>query len=82
MAEVGLFDAKSRLSELVERALAGESVVITRRGVPAVRLVPVDDAVDRAAAGRALVETIRREREGRTLGPDLTIRQLIDEGRR
>ena len=82
MAEVGLFDAKSRLSELVERALAGESVVITRRGVPAVRLVPVDEAVDRAAAGRALVETIRREREGRTLGPDLTIRQLIDEGRR
>ena len=82
MAEVGLFDAKSRLSELVERALAGESVVITRRGVPAVRLVPVDDAADRAAAGRALVETIRREREGRTLGPDLTIRQLIDEGRR
>jgi prevent-host-death family protein len=82
MAEVGLFDAKSRLSELVERALAGESVVITRRGVPAVRLVPVDEAVDRAAAGRALVETIRRERTGRTLGPDLTIRQLIDEGRR
>ncbi len=82
MAEIGLFDAKSRLSELVERALAGESVVITRRGVPAVRLVPVDEAVDRAAAGRALLETIRRERAGRTLGPDLTIRQLIDEGRR
>lgn len=40
MAEFGMHKAKTHLSELVERALDGEEVVITRRGVPAVKLVP------------------------------------------
>jgi antitoxin (DNA-binding transcriptional repressor) of toxin-antitoxin stability system len=40
--------AKTHLSQLVERALAGEEIVLTRRGEPAVRLVP-----ERAAGGIA-----------------------------
>ncbi len=40
--------AKTHLSQLVERALAGEEIVLTRRGEPAVRLVP-----ERGAAGFA-----------------------------
>lgn len=35
-----MHDAKTNLSQLVERALDGEEIVITRRGEPAVRLVP------------------------------------------
>jgi prevent-host-death family protein len=81
MTEVGVFDAKSRLSELVERALAGEPVVITRRGVTVVRLVPVEPGADRAQAARELADAIRRERAGRRLGPGVTIRELIDAGR-
>jgi prevent-host-death family protein len=42
--EYGMHDAKTHLSELVERALRGEDVVITRRGKPAVRLEPVAPA--------------------------------------
>ena len=42
MAEiVNMHQAKSSLSRLVERALAGEEVVIARNGRPLVRLVPV-----------------------------------------
>ena len=40
MTEIGMHEAKTRLSSLVERAEAGEEIVITRRGVPAARLVP------------------------------------------
>ena len=40
MAQVGMHAAKTHLSQLVERALAGEEIVLTRRGEPAVRLVP------------------------------------------
>jgi prevent-host-death family protein len=40
MAEVGMHQAKTQLSKLVERVEAGEEVVITRRGKPAARLVP------------------------------------------
>ena len=35
-----MHEAKTHLSQLVERALSGEEIVLTRRGEPAVRLVP------------------------------------------
>ncbi|MHB8533268.1 MAG: type II toxin-antitoxin system Phd/YefM family antitoxin [Solirubrobacteraceae bacterium] len=41
MARVGMHDAKTHLSRLVERAEAGEEVVIQRNGKPVVRLVPI-----------------------------------------
>jgi prevent-host-death family protein len=40
MTRVGMHEAKTNLSQLVERALEGEEIVLTRRGEPAVRLVP------------------------------------------
>lgn len=41
MPRVGMHEAKTQLSKLVERAEAGEDVVIQRNGKPVVRLVPV-----------------------------------------
>src|ERR1700728_4447491 len=41
MPQVGMHEAKSTLSRLVERAAAGEDIVIARNGTPVVRLVPV-----------------------------------------
>jgi prevent-host-death family protein len=38
---VSLYDAKTRLSALVDRAAAGEEVVIANNGVPCARLVPI-----------------------------------------
>lgn len=39
---VNLYDAKSQLSRLIDRATAGEDIVIGRAGKPLVHLVPVD----------------------------------------
>ncbi len=36
-----MHEAKTTLSQLVERAAAGEDIVIARNGTPVVRLVPV-----------------------------------------
>jgi prevent-host-death family protein len=41
MAQVGMHEAKTKLSKLVERAEAGEEIVIARNGKPVARLVPV-----------------------------------------
>ncbi|HVL85188.1 MAG TPA: type II toxin-antitoxin system Phd/YefM family antitoxin [Pseudonocardia sp.] len=41
MAEYGVHEAKTQLSKLLERALAGEEVIVTRSGEPLVQLVPV-----------------------------------------
>lgn len=49
MASYGMHDAKTHLSQLVQRALAGEEIVVTRRGEPAVRLAPVERPQDRDA---------------------------------
>jgi prevent-host-death family protein len=38
---VGMHEAKTTLSRLVEAAQSGEDVVITRRGEPVVKLEPV-----------------------------------------
>lgn len=40
MVQVNIYEAKTRLSELIRQVLAGEVVVIARNGRPAVRLVP------------------------------------------
>ncbi|MGH6885692.1 MAG: type II toxin-antitoxin system Phd/YefM family antitoxin [Geminicoccales bacterium] len=44
MATVSVYNARAGFSRLIERALRGEEIVITRRGKPAVRLVPVEEA--------------------------------------
>jgi prevent-host-death family protein len=41
MTQVGMHEAKTKLSQLVERAEAGEDVVIARNGRPVARLVPI-----------------------------------------
>jgi prevent-host-death family protein len=40
--QINIAEAKAKLSELLDRALAGEEVVIARAGKPLVRLVPVE----------------------------------------
>jgi prevent-host-death family protein len=44
MTQIGMHEAKTRLSQLVKRAESGEEIVIARNGTPAVRLVPVRSA--------------------------------------
>ncbi|MFN8618787.1 MAG: type II toxin-antitoxin system prevent-host-death family antitoxin [Dehalococcoidia bacterium] len=46
---VSIREAKARLHELVRRAQAGEEVVLTRRGVPVVRLEPDSTPVSETA---------------------------------
>lgn len=41
---VGLYEAKTHLSALVDRAAAGEQIVIMKSGRPMARLVPMEDA--------------------------------------
>jgi prevent-host-death family protein len=52
MAKIlNLYEAKSRLSALVEEAAAGEEVIIAKAGVPRARLVAVKSRVRRRPGG-------------------------------
>ena len=54
MTQIGMHEAKTRLSQLVERAEAGEEIVIARNGKPVARLVPVAGTTSLAAVFGAL----------------------------
>jgi prevent-host-death family protein len=79
MAEVGSFEAKTHLSHLLDQVQRGETITITRHGKPVARLVPVGGS-SRDDRLRAIAQ-LKELRKGQTLG-GLSVRELIDEGRR
>jgi prevent-host-death family protein len=66
MAIINLADAKAHLSELVDRAQAGDSIDITRRGKPVARLTGVARPRKRVDATllRALTATLPPQAAG------------------
>lgn len=78
---IGIFEAKNRLSELVERAARGEAIIITRRGEQVARLMP-PQSTDVQGQARALAARIRKSRTGQTVGGEVSVRDMIEEGRR
>ncbi len=80
MTTVGAFVAKTHLNQLLTRAAKGETIQITRRGVPVAKLVPAT-ASDERPDLEEVVRNIRRTRKGVKLGK-ISIRALINEGRR
>jgi len=79
MKAVNLADAKSRLSELVDRVEAGDSIAITRRGKPVARLTSVAGPrkpIDASLLG-ALTATLPVQDQG---GADL-VRSMRDGDR-
>lgn len=84
MASVGAFEAKTKLSELLDLVERGEEITITRRGTPVARLVPVQGDEDVAARQRALAEEIKASRERSGL-KHTTVEEILewrDAGRR
>ena len=75
---VGTFDAKTHLNGLLKRVSKGETIRITRLGVPIAKLVPADAGEKKHPD--QLVREIRELRKSATLGK-ITIRELINEGR-
>ncbi len=63
MAQIGMHEAKTKLSQLVERAESGEDIVIARNGKPVARLTPV--------ASTSSIESVRGAWRGRVrIGED------------
>ena len=48
---VNIYDAKTRLSQLVDKAAAGEDVVVSRNGKPLVRITRLDEPKPRIRFG-------------------------------
>ena len=68
MREIGAFEAKNKLGQLLDLVDRGEETVITRHGKQVARLVPPYPAFDRDQA-RAALRRIRERAEKLKLGP-------------
>jgi prevent-host-death family protein len=76
MKTVGIVEAKSKLSELVAQAEAGETIILTKNGRPVAEIVGCSPRLAHEAAERIL----NRRPKGALRGTSL--RELIDEGRK
>lgn len=87
-AAIGLFEAKTHLSELVARAERGEEVVITRHNKPVAKLVPITTEISPELYRKRLeildeLQAVGREIAAR--GGPITVEEILawrDEGRR
>lgn len=76
---IGAYEAKTRFSELLRRVQQGETVTITRHGMPVAVLAPPQPASHRSVA--EVVAEMKELRKRLTLG-GIPLRELIEEGRR
>jgi prevent-host-death family protein len=85
VTEFAASEAKARFSEMLGRAEAGEVITIRKHGKVVARLMPPgsDEEAEIARRRKSRLEFIAwRRLHGPTLGPNLTTKQLIEEGRR
>lgn len=80
MTSIALFEAKNRLSELIDRVQSGEEFIITRRGKEVARLA-LPTASDAGQRANDAIASLRASRQGVSLG-GLKSRDLIALGRR
>ena len=77
---VGAYEAKTHLSELLEKVEAGEEITITKHGAPVAKLVPVKKEV-RPEERFAAIDRIQKLASGLSLR-GLRVQDLIAAGRR
>ena len=87
METVGLFEAKTHLSELIARAERGEEVIITRHNKPVAKIVPISkvspELVRQRLEAVVAMQAIGREMIAR--GGPITNEEILEwvrEGRR
>ena len=83
MTEVGAFEAKNTLGNLLERVSKGEEITISRRGTPVARLGPVNARPDSQKARDAADALRTLARELKSEG-DVSLSDVLawrDEGR-
>jgi prevent-host-death family protein len=80
METVGAFEAKTHLSELLDKVGKGETITITRRGIPAAMLVPVRHT-KKQLTHKDIVEGMRALRK-RIKPGSMSVREMVEEERR
>ena len=79
MSEIGAFEAKTNLPQLLKRVQAGERFVITRHNHPVAELIPFRERD--SGRIRDAIDGLKAFQKTHDLG-GISVRQMIEEGRR
>lgn len=77
--EIGAFEAKTKLPELLRQVQAGQRFTITNRGKPVADLVPTETAARHDPA--AAIDKFLAFKKANPVKSQIDIRALIEEGR-
>ena len=82
MFSVRAFEAKKRFSELLDRVSRGESITITRRGIPTATLIPAGGAKGKLSHEDIVegLRSLRKQIQSRRRGK-VNVRELLQQGR-
>jgi prevent-host-death family protein len=80
MTSISYYDARTHFSELLDQVARGKKILITRRGRPAALLTPPPEEARKDV--KEVLGEMKALRRGNTLGKGVSIRDLIEEGRR
>jgi len=82
MTKMGFYDARTHLSEVLDEIAKGKEILITRRGRPAALMSPPPKG-DHCDVPSVVEEMLaHRDREGPKLGGEISLKELINQGRR
>jgi prevent-host-death family protein len=78
METIGIYEARTRWSEIIDKVGKGDEVTVTRHGVPIARIIPVDS--EKRLAVRDAIAAMKEFGRGKSLR-GLSLKKMIKEGR-
>lgn len=82
MKQFGAFEAKTHFSEILGNVMNGEKFVITKHGVQVAMIIPYTQEKEKSHPIKSAIRGLKNLRKGITLGKKLSVRKLIEEGRK
>ncbi len=82
MKHFGAFEAKTHFSEILGEVINGEKFIITKHGVKVAMIIPFEEEEEETDSVEDAIRAIKKLRKGTTLGKNLSIKEMIERGRK
>lgn len=82
MKHYGAFEAKTHFSEILGNVIKGEKFIITKHGVEVAMIIPFTQKDEGIDPVNDAIRALKKLRKGITLGKKLSIKKMIEKGRK
>lgn len=82
MKYFGAFEAKTHFSKLLSDVINGEKFIIKKHGVQVAMIIPFTESKEGIDPVQDAIRALKKLRKGITLGKGLSIRKMLEEGRK